>query len=736
MHLSLPTVIAHRDGKREHSLFDHLQHTAEKASEFASSFCSADWGYLAGLWHDIGKFSEAFQKMIHASTMGEVDGPKAKVDHSTAGAVLARETFNDMGFPLAFAIAGHHAGLQDIQDLKGRLDRKREKLEEVKYGGAPNFFLKNDQTKELSPPDFFNSISEPGRYKLSYEFWVRMLYSALTDADFLDAENFFSELKATERGRSFHPPFGELWKKLEMHMQARQQIPPDSPVNRIRREIFKACVAAGNEAPGIFSLTAPTGGGKTLAAMGFALKHILRHNLRRIVVVLPFTTIIEQNAKVYKKIFGDDNVLEHHSNLAPEKETFWNQLASENWDAPIIVTTNVQFFESLLANRSSGCRKLHNIPGSVIIFDEVQAFPVHHLSTILDLLNELVERYKVTILLSTATQPALKERHSPDQKFHGLKSIKEIVPNSSSSFQQLKRAEVFWPKDSSVSDWKSLAKEIELHPRVLVIVNKRADARALAQLMPSDTFHLSTLMCAKHRFEILERVQGRLKSGESVRLVSTQLVEAGVDFDFPVVFRAIAGLDSIAQAAGRCNREGTSEAKGRMKVFIPPTPSPRGILRTAEELTKSMLKGNPAIDPLTPDVYDNYFRALYFTQPQDQAGIQKERESRNFRTVAEKFRMIDDAGRKALVVPYHGYEANLKKIKSSEAVGQNVLRALQPYIVELYGHEYEILEKRGALQLFGDTVWGLAAGFHHLYDIHSGMLIDGQVYQDPDSFIL
>jgi len=351
-----------------------------------------------------------------------------------------------------------------------------------------------------------------------------------------------------------------------------------TPVNALRHEILTACRAAAKLEPGHFSLTVPTGGGKTLSSLAFALEHAVKHNLRRVIYVIPYTSIIEQNADVFKETVGDDQVIEHHSNLDEDDSTSKARLSAENWDAPIIVTTSVQFFESFFAAKPSRCRKLHNIIGSVVVLDEAQLVPVEYLAPILQTMDLLNRRYRISFVISTATQPAFESREG----FKGLpmNSVREIISDIPRLYANLKRVEVEIPQNwVKTTRWEELATELLKEEQVLCVVSDRKSCRNLHKLMPIGTYHLSALMCGQHRSKIITEIKQKLKEGAPVRVISTQLVEAGVDIDFPVVYRALAGLDSIAQAAGRCNREGKLTEKGRVVVFVPPKKSPPGILR-------------------------------------------------------------------------------------------------------------------------------------------------------------
>jgi CRISPR-associated endonuclease/helicase Cas3 len=456
-------------------------------------------------------------------------------------------------------------------------------------------------------------------------------------------------------------------------------------------------------------------------------------------VVIPYTSIIEQSARQYREVFGVDNVVEHHANLDPKKEDHRNRLACENWDAPIIVTTSVQFLESLLANRSSRCRKLHNIVGSVVVFDEVQTLPIGHLIPILDLLKELVRNYRVSILLSTATQPALAQRPSAlSGPSPGFESITEIVDDPLPTFIAMRRAEVLWPKKlNEPITWETLATELARHERVLAIVHRREDARILAKLLPQETFHLSALMCAAHRSCILDVIKTMLSTAGPVRVVSTQLVEAGVDLDFPVVYRAFGGLDAIAQAAGRCNREGKLPNPGQVHIFVAPTDPPRGTPRAAAQVAAIMLAEEPALDPLRPDIFERYFRELYFVQPQqDASGIQADRAAWKFKSVAENFHLIEDDGSQPIVVPYDETIGDRLEALRRFGPSRERLRALQPYLVSVYPREKDALEQIGALDTIADTVQALNPMHAHLYDSRFGLVLEGPLAAAPSGLVI
>jgi len=713
-----------------HKLQDHLRCVADMAATFAEAFASADSGRLAGLWHDLGKYRPEFQKRLA--------GDPQRVDHAIVGALLARSEFRDPGLslPLAFVIAGHHGCLADLEALKERLQRNAPLLADV-LPDVP------ESLRHLPPPELADRLS-PGRrrgredrerLRRSVEFWIRFLYSALVDADFLDTENFYKPDKRGLRAKDFDT-VEELYRQTADYMARLSAEAIDknpSPVNFARREVLEACRAAADQEPGFFSLSAPTGAGKTFSGMLFALRHARRHGLRRVIVVIPYTSIIEQNADKYRRVLGQANVVEHHSALDPDKETERNRLASENWDAPIIVTTSVQFFESLFANRPSRCRKLHNVAGSVVFLDEVQSLPSRFLLSILDALNELVQNFGCSVVLSTATQPALAERTAFPC---GLKGVREIVPGPTELARRLSRVQATWPGASDPPvEWPALAAELSRFEQVLAIVHRRKDARELARLLPEGArFHLSALMCPSHRSKVLAEVCAALEAKRPCRLVSTQLVEAGVDIDFPVVYRALGGLDSIIQAAGRCNREGRLDA-GRLVVFRAPTEPPPGTPRKALESTESLLRQHAgALSLDDPEVSEAFFRSLYFKEDLDAGGIQALRQEFKFEETAHRFRLIEDGYSTPVVVPYGEVEEPLATLRK-DGPSREVLRRLQPFMVSLYEQDVARLLACGALEVVQELVHVLTPPFYHLYTEAFGLVVDESPQPDPEASI-
>lgn len=712
------------DGWIPHDLDEHLREVGKRAETYASFFGSGDWARVAGLWHDLGKYSEAFQRRIRSVSGydAHLEGQGGRVDHSTAGAQHAIKQFGVYGRILAYLIAGHHAGLPDWHSaetggaaLKARLDDPSH-LQRIADKPVPDeIFLQSKPTSTLL-----------GKAE-GFALWVRMLFSCLVDADFLDTEAFMEPDKAAQRREIL--TIKEMLSRFNAHMQKKFGEVEQHSVNRVRASVLQQCRDKASEDPGIFSLTVPTGGGKTLSSLAFALEHAERHGKRRVIYAIPYTSIIEQTANTFRDIFPDA-VVEHHSNLDPDKETVESRLATENWDAPLIVTTNVQFFESLFAARTSRCRKLHNIVNSVVVLDETQLLPPEFLQPILDVMNLLVHYYGVTFVLSTATQPALGTLKTFERTLRGLDHVREIMNDPDALARDLERVDVTLPQDfHRAQDWDDLAQQVPQDTSVLIVVNSRADARALHRCIPG-TIHLSALMCGEHRSCIIADIKRRLHAGEVVRVVSTQLVEAGVDVDFPVVYRALAGLDSIAQAAGRCNREGKLE-RGRVIVFVPPKPAPPGQLRRAADTTVSLLNGVHD-NPLTRDRYRCYFEHFYTRVPsldkhdivrllkpdgdnEDQLKVQ-------FRTAARLFQLIDESGYRSVIVRY-GDSPQLIDRLGKEGPDRRLMRRLQRYTVSLPEHQFRKLLDNGDVSEVWPGIFAQTADGRYHREL--GLLVDG-----------
>jgi len=717
-----------------HLLLDHLKGTASLAEQFANKFHSGIWGKALGVAHDAGKGRRDWQKYIRRKSgyddAAHLEGKVGKIPHAIYGAMLVENLFgNTIGRFLAYGIAGHHAGLPDWSNAEGAgtssLQFQQSQIKDI-HNIAELIVNELRPTKPTKPPWRFSSEG------LDFSLWVRMLYSCLVDADFLDTEAYMDKGKADTRGRYCN--ITELLERFNQYIRQLESKSSDTYVNRIRRQVRNKCVQMAGESQGIFSLSVPTGGGKTLSSLAFCLEHAKKHDLDRIIYVIPYTSIIEQNADVFRAALGKEQIVEHHSSLGEEDSTPKSRLASENWDAPVIVTTSVQFFESLFAAKSSRCRKLHNIVNSVIVLDEAQLVPVDYLLPILEAMQLLVDHYRVSFVISTATQPAFKERLVDGKKFPGLKNVKEIMGNDVNAlYASLKRTQVNIPEDiHSVTSWEEIAQELVQYEQVLCVVSDRKSCRELHHLMPKGTIHLSALMCGQHRSEVIEAVKQKLKNGESVRVVSTQLVEAGVDMDFPVVYRALAGLDSIAQAAGRCNREGKLPDLGKVIVFNAPKKPPLGILRKAADTTRSIL-ATKCQDPLHYSLFEQYFSELYWKansldvkeivklltpSPQD-CGVY-------FRTAAERFKLIDDSRQKTILVRY-GEGNTWVDLLRFQGPDRALLRRLQRYTVNISKENFSDMLRRRVISEIQPGIFALTSEMDYSQAV--GLVLGDDAYE-------
>lgn len=657
---------------------------------------------LAGLWHDIGKFNPEFQKYLRDCEKAKHEGtsaPAKGTPHAIYGAMLAADSLQ----ALAAIIYGHHAGLPNGAKLKDAVQKpevrqKYENIVSVARGEVEGLDLRDDVR---------NLFVDLPRDELQMEMFQRMVFSALVDADFLDTETHFDPGVSEFRGSELNP--GRLWEVFERDQRKFVASSGErTAVNEVREEVYRYCLEAGELPQGIYRLGVPTGGGKTRSGLAFALRHAVERSLDRVIFAVPYTSIIEQTANVYREIFeelGEGAVLEHHSAVRREAATgdverqdeSWTRarLATQNWDAPLVVTTTVQLFESLFANRTSRCRKLHNLCRSVIVLDEVQTLPVGLLSPTVSALQELVRRYGVTVVLCTATQPALDER---SKYLEGFESVGDIVPpeRAAEHFRTLRRVEYETP--SEPWSWDEVARRLldaSSEKRVMVVLNTRKDALALLEKLEGEpVLHLSTLLCGAHRREVLAEVRRRLKADEPCLLVATQVVEAGVDLDFPVVFRALGPLDRIVQAAGRCNREGKMEAPGRVVVFEPKDGRmPRGEYAAAFGEAKTML-ARADLDLHDPEIFREYFRLLYQDVPTDREGIQKLRREFDYPEVSRLYRLISDTS-VPVIVRYPKDEKQRKPLENllrrirHTGIWSGDHRRLQPYVVSMFEREFE-----------------------------------------------
>lgn len=711
------STIAHTSnhlGKRQ-DLLEHLHNVADAAAQYCASFDNSQFARYAGLLHDIGKYDPAFQQYLlnaERNPTKRLKGP----DHKGAGTIFAYNV--EMEGLLAFLISGHHGGLPAQADLKSHI------REHMARKPAQDAILTARKTMPELQAIPKNLVPAHIRSELEKEFFTRMIFSALVDADFLDTEQHFNGGKRLERDNPW--TITDLWQKFETWYQQKFGSVEPSTLNTIRAEVYQHCINATGQTPGFFRLTVPTGGGKTLTSLAFALQHAQKHGFKRIIYAIPYTSIIDQTVAVFRGIFADEQAcIEHHSDIAlqdpenPIPTEIQRRLATENWDAPLIVTTTVQLFESLLGRGTGKCRKLHNIAQSVIILDEVQMLPVHLLTTILDVLRQLVAHYNVTVVLCTATQPAFESR----QEFEGLPGIREIVPVPEQYFVPLKRVEYQLPAAGETWTWEQVAARVQAEQQILVIVNTRRDATMLIDiLVPDDTiddeydpdlFHLSTRLCGMHRKVVLEEVRRRLKAGKPCRLIATQVVEAGVDVDFPLVMRAIGPLDRIVQAAGRANREGNMPYPGTVIVFAPEGGHiPKGSYTLGTDITKGLMREGKT-DLHEPQLYQEYFRQYYSYPNRDPHDIEGTRKRFDYPLVAEKFRMIEDNST-PVIVKYpdtsevddeHPITKHLNTLRESANLHRSQLRVLQPYTVNLLSHEFKKAQQQGLVLEVIPGVW-------------------------------
>lgn len=680
----------------------HSCGVAERAELFTQALGMPGWGTFLGLLHDKGKEKKDFQTYIRLMNEFPADSRTYQdKTHAYVGALLAKRLFPKGYHFVAYALAGHHAGMPDSYSLEELL--KKDLPEEVSWDGLPDV---------PSPPSYLRQMQQPD---LNHLF--RMLYSCLVDADYLDTENFMMPGQA--RLRNNQTSLADLLPKLEVYLQNLAERSADTPVNRIRKQVQDVCRQAAERPSGVYSLTVPTGGGKTLSSILWAMLHAIRQGKQRIILSIPYTSIITQTAAVLKKIFGDDQVLEHHSNLAvdetdvSDETALRKKLATENWDFPIIVTTNVQLLESMYASHPSACRKLHNIANSVLLFDEVQTLPGERLQPIVDALRTYQRFFGVSLLFTTASQPTLEGvRPGHQADLLGFEKIEEIVPAAWHLHEKLRRVHLHFC--TSPLTYQEISEQLLQHPRVLCIVNTRKDAGEIfSRLGESEPgalhFHLSRMMCAEHLDHTLHEIKEALQRDAStpIRVVSTQLVEAGVDMDFPVVYRQEAGLDSILQAAGRCNREGKLPELGRTEVFqIEGRRVPLGTLNYANQARLNMPVPE---DWFSPEAMKDYFTHFYHQIPT----FDKKEEGKDglkwtmqellysvkklmFDTADHVFRLIDSKGYS--VVVHYGESDTLMNHLKNGVFDPLLFRRLNRYAVQLNEHDFKAFVEAGMIE--------------------------------------
>lgn len=668
------------------SIEAHLKGTGELAETFAAEFGAAANGKLCGLAHDIGKYSDEFQLRLRGGK---------KVDHATAGAI---ECFKIKAAFEAVCVIGHHSGLPNVghkdadttesQTFFGRKLR-------AEQGGIPDY-RKNWNGHIALPQDYFR----PSGRGFATAFYIRMLYSCLVDADYIDTETFMNG----DAGRGNYEPLSALCDKLTAYISKWNN--PTREIDILRQKILNSCINNSGNPRGMFTLTVPTGGGKTVASMAFALNHAVANSMKRIIYVIPYTSIIEQNAKVFRDILGQENVVEHHSQVSHELSEdadeleYRSALATENWDAPVIVTTAVQFFESLYANRSSKCRKLHNIANSVIIFDEAQMIPSNNLRPCVAAIAELVRAYNATAVLCTATQPAIDEMLLEYSK---KESVVELCPDVDGMFEKFRRTS-FEKEGRLTTD--ELVSRLESQQQVLCIVNTRKFAQEVYEALPSEgRFHLSTLMCPVHRKQKLDEIRERLKSGKTCRVVSTSLIEAGVDVDFPRVFREMAGLDSILQAAGRCNREGKRSAESSIVTVFESENKVNKLIAVNRDAAEETVRD--WTQPNTTSTIERYFKAYRdFLRNDDKSGVMTASEKGisgcglPFEWIAKEFKLIDQNTFTVYISVGEGKEL-ISRLREGER-SRELYRKAGMYSVSIYENHFNALINAGAAEPFGE----------------------------------
>jgi len=765
------------------SLITHLLEVAEISKNLATKIKAAEAGELIGLLHDFGKYSTAFQTYIRTETgLREPDGDdqpsqKGKIDHSTAGAQwvwnalskFARNGNHDegklCGQILALCIASHHGGLIDNLSADGeehlfakRINKADDKthLTECKQQADS---LVQDRAKVLASKDLL--IGMLTRLKaldgasdtithFNRGLWTRFLFSCLIDADRISSADFEYVENTAFRQRQ-KPDWRTAVERLEQHLQQWADKPAEhvGPIDDIRQQISDACYQRAGQTQAIYTLTVPTGGGKTLASLRYALHHAQQHQLERIIYVIPYTSIIEQNATAIRDIleFEQDAfpwVLEHHSNLEPEKQTWHSKLAAENWDAPIVLTTMVQFLETLFGGGTRGVRRLHQLANSVIIFDEIQTLPIRCTHLFCNVLNFLTQQANTTAVLCTATQPLLNKLKAPLKGQLEIPEQNELMPDVPQLFQQLQRVTIqpqIRPQGWSESEITELAlSELRNKGNCLVIVNTKAWAQKLYQLCRAElgdntVFHLSTNLCSAHRHSVFRDIRQRLDSKQPVLCISTQLIEAGVDIDFASVIRFLAGLDSIAQAAGRCNRHGhLSEATVHV---VNPTHEAINQLIDIKEGQKHTLRVLDELgdsDLLGPEAISRYFQYYFYDRademdyrlPAAQLGQDDSllnllshnpnnsivRESsrfemlrHSFKTAAQHFKTID-APTQAVIVPWSEGAALITELcglsRYETARYRDCLKRAQKFSVNVFPNDWRKLQQQQAIYPIGE----------------------------------
>lgn len=711
----------------EQSIEEHCLNVARLARELIyedEDFCGLkDLAYNAGLLHDFGKYRPDFQRYILAASGANQSGKvPPKAPHAIVGAIEARRLFDDpmIADTLAYCISGHHRGLYDHNEMERRLRHGEHK----RWCDACE---KLTSVEDLGTTDC-DDVGEPYDLQMA----IRMLFSALVDADRLDTEQFMTPDLSAERLRikDNYASLSTLRERLRAKTESFSSA-PDTSVNRARAYFLESCRTHGAESdPGIYTLSLPTGAGKTISSMAWALEMAIRNHHDRIIYVIPYTSIITQTAMVFREIFGEENILEHHSEVVVEQQIEDDKsdeqmsrlkFLTENWDAPIILTTNVQFFESLFASKPAKCRKVHSIANSVIVMDEVQALPEGFLSPILSAIDTLSEAFHCSILCCSATQPVYDEDlNSPDDGsdyYTPLDTRGDLVSREAKYFVPFDRVDYHLEPQTVTS--QELADRLAAEHSVLCVLNSRKDAdqvyralRDLPKVKADEVIHLSRSMCSAHLRRAIEAIKERMREGKPTKVISTQLIEAGVDLDFPCVWRAYSGLGSIIQAGGRCNREGKMERRGQVFVFsLADGSRPFGNIARGCNATKMLLHklSNKITDPTDPEVIAKYYRLYFKDIPDfDTEGIEKDLtedpEDINFESAAERFKLFDDEGTFPVIVPYvEEGKALVRKIRNHEILTREDYHRMQEYSVSLRQGDYSTLLSHGNIE---QIPWG------------------------------
>jgi CRISPR-associated endonuclease/helicase Cas3 len=732
-------------------LSDHARSTAALSGRFAREFGAEDLGFLLGLFHDAGKAAPCWQEGLErVADTGNAVG----VPHKQAGACWLAPAVGSA----ALAVLGHHGGLTSAGDLRDVVGSFR--TDERDYMDV----VRSAFTREV--PEAAGVLDERGAVPSAWrqnpliaELGVRLAFSALVDADHLDTAAHFAgfdepHVRADADMCELAARFEE--QRQRMLEQRRTTQTGSSPIDAIREAVYQEVLNYAPGPTGVYRMPAPTGVGKTLAAAGFGLRHAAEHGKRRVIVAVPFITVTEQNAAVYRNLLGSENVLEHHSAVTPPesvREQIRQRTAAENWDSPVVVTTTVQLFDSLFDRKPSKMRKVHRLANSVVVLDEVQALPLRVLIPILNALRVLSEHFNTTVLLTSATQPTFEHLGT----WADL-SVTDVVKDPVSLYRRLRRVEYEWWLDPKPG-LTEVADHAAEHEQVLVVVNTIADARRVyrqwAEGDSDGAWHLSTRMCPAHRRVVLKKVRQRLIEGKSVRLASTQLIEAGVDVDFPTVFRALAPAEALQQAAGRANREERLEGRGKVVVFDAHDMSSPAGYKTGTSVTRQHFGPGDAgaTDPDDLAALSDYYRDLYRRSNTENAArnkaIQHSREQLDFIAVTDgpergqksslsdrdpklAFRMLDDDTVPVVIPEFEPGDRTAtalldRLVRHPEQAG-GLIRDLQPYIVAL---PKRVLEDPAVAALcplvFGDLrVWN--GDYDPAYGIDTSNLVYEEVW--------